>query len=325
LATSGSYDFSTSATNLIGDALYKIGAKQEGEDVPAEQFTPALRQLNRLIKFIASKEGRHLWRRDEMIVFLAPSQPRYLLGPSASTDDEWCFEEDFVATKLNGAVAASGTTLTVDSSTDMAADDILGLELTDGTRSWTTISSVDSSTSLTVPAIAGAASDNASVYTYTTRPQRPLRILHCRRKEGTSGEDIEVDIESQELYRDQPLKTTNGTPVFVTYKPTLTSGRLEVWQPPSSVQMYLGVTVERPFEDFDAGANEPDVPQEWYDPLVYMLADRLEPEYRILDPLRVQLLKAEADKMWEWVNDFDDDTGSIYLMPEYEGAAGYGP
>ena len=481
MATSGTYNHSVSGTNIITDALLKCGGAQEGEDIPAEEIVSGLRQLNNLVKFIAAKQGRNLWRRDEVIVFLNPSQPKYLLGPS-NTDAEWCLAESFTQTRLNGAATAAATSLTVDSTADMRAGDRLGLELTAGTRVWMSITSIDSATTLTVPAISGAASDNATVYTYTTntdevvkvqtlvngalsagvttivtdsttgmatgdrfsyvatdgttvfskittvvdgtdltvpttakaiaddavlkvysttvsqnaittalngaasasdetitvdstagiksgdvisivltdastawmavehvvsstilaipplsgaasdnavvtaytiKPPRPLRILHARRNEGPGSEDITVDIESQEMYRDQPLKTTNGTPVFIAYKPTLTSGRLELWQPPNGIQMYLGLTVERPFEDFDAAGDSPDFPQEWYDPLVYIMADRLEPEYRVLDQLRLQKLSARAEKMWEWVNTFDDDTGSIYFTPDF-GSEGYG-
>ena len=323
MATSSSYDFTVSATEIIADALSKVGALQEGEDTPPEQFDTALRQLNRLTQFIAAKSTRNLWRRDEMILFLAPSQARYLLGADSSVDDEWCFEEDFVETNLSAAAVITATTLTVDSTAGMTAADILGLELTAGTRSWTTITSVDDSTTLTVPAIAGAASDNATVYTYTTRPQRPLRILHCRRQDGPDAGTIPIDIESQEEYRNQTLLSTNGTPNLITYKPTLTSTRVEVWQPPSGIKMYLGITVERPFEDFDAGANNPDFPKEWFDPLVYLMAERLEPEYRILDPIRLQILMKKVEEMWDLVNGFDDDTGSVYL--ENDEMGGYGP
>jgi hypothetical protein len=248
-------------------------------------------------------------------LFLNGSQSRYLLG-SAATDAEWCNAEDFVATQLSAAAAAGATTLNLDSSTGMTAADRLGLELSDGTRAWMAISTVPSSTSVTVPATSGAASDNATVYTYTTRPQRPLRILHARRREGASGSDVPLTIEAQELYRDQPSKVTNGTPVLITYKPTLTSGRLEVWQPPSNVQTLLGMTVERPFEDFDAGANTPDFPQEWYDPLVWLLADRLESDYRLLDSVRLQRLTKKAEEMLAWVNNFDSDGGSIIIQPD---------
>lgn len=480
MATSGLYDYSTSGTNIITDALFKCGGAAEGEDIPSEQITSALRQFNSLVKYIVSK-GRNLWRREEVYVFLNPSQPRYLLG-SLDTDAEWCLVEAFTATKLNGKAAAAATSLTVDSTKDMRAGDRLGLELTDGTRQWLSIVSIDSATTMTVPAspAIGAASDNATVFTYTTNTEevvkvrtlvnsagghaaasttltldsttgmsngdrfsyvatdattvfsvittvdnsttltvpstakamadnalietfttninqgsisnalngaasandetitldstagmvagdvisvvltnsstawmaiervvstailaippltaaasdnaivtaytlkrpRPLRILHARRKEGADGEDVPVDIEAQELYRDQPLKTTNGTPVMVTYKPTLTSGRLEIWQPPSSINLFLGLTVERPFEIFDAAANNPDFPEEWYDPLVWLLADRLEPEYRVLDPVRLQKLSKMAEEMWAWVENFDADMGSIYLQPEEYG------
>jgi hypothetical protein len=80
--------------------------------------------------------------------------------------------------------------------------------------------------------------------------------------------------------------------------------------------MILGMTVERPFEDFDAGANNPDLPQEWYDPLVWILADRLETEYRHLDGRRLQKLSDMAKEMWAWVDNFDNDGGSILIQPE---------
>ena len=477
MGTSGSYDHSVTATQIVEKALSKCGAKQEAESVAPEQFSDALEDLNNLVKFLAAKEGRNLWRRDEVIVFLNPSQPRYLLGP-AGTDAEWCLEEAFTNTKLNGAASAADTSLTVDSTTGMRAGDRFGLELTAGTREWGSITSVDSATTITVPAISGAASDNATLYTYTTntsevikvetlvngalsasattvvldsttgmstgdrvsyvatddttvftkittvtnatdlvvpalakaiadnaefkaytttvrqgtittalngaasasdetlvldatakmsagdvlsvvltdastawmaiehvvsgtivaipplsgaasdnavvthyplKQPRPLRILHARRKDGPTGEDIQVDIQAQEDYRSQPLKTTAGTPVSLTYKPTLTSGRLEVWQPPNGIKIYLALTVARPFEDFDAGGNNPDIPQEWYLPLVWMLADELEPEYRVLDTARLQTLERKAKEAWEWVNEFDDDTGSIFFGPDEMG------
>lgn len=313
MTTSSSYNHSISATEIITDALFKCGGAQEGEDIPYEQTASALRQLNNLVKFLSTKT-RNLWRRDEVYVFLNKSQYRYLLGPE-TTDAEWCNVEDFVATKLNGAAISGATSLTVDSTTGMTDADRLGLELTDGTRSWMALTTVVNSTTLTVPAISGAASDNATVYTYTTRPQRPLRVLHARRRANATASDIPLEVEDQEYFRDQTSKDTNGTPIFVTYKPTLTSGRLEIWQSPSSIQTIIGLTMERPFEDFDAGANTPDFPQEWYDPLVWLLADRLEPEYRTLDPIRLKKLSSMADEMLAWVNNFDSDGGSIYIEP----------
>jgi len=475
VSTSGTYSHSVSGTEIIEDALLKCGAKQEGEDIPPEQITSGLRQLNNLVKFLASKEGRNLWRRDEVLVFLNPRQPKYLLGPS-NIDAEWCLESRFTSTQLNGAASEGDTSLTVDSTEDMRAGDRFGLEMDDTTRDWSSIISIDSATTMTVPALTGDADDNATVYTYTTKTSevikvetlvdgalgagattivtdsttgmstgdrfsyvatdgttvfskittvvdgtdltvptttkaidddarlivftttvnqkaivtalngavsandetitvdstagatpgdvmsvvatdastqwipieqvvsstifaippgigassddavvtiytikqpRPLRILHARRRTDPDGEDIEIDIESQELYRDQPLKTTSGTPVFLTYKPTLTSGTLEIWQPANSIKMFIGMTVERPFEDFDAAGDSPDFPQEWFDPLVYLMAERLEPEYRVLDPVRLQMLSKKADEMWEWVNTFDDDTGSVYFIPDF--------
>ena len=212
-------------------------------------------------------------------------------------------------------------TISVDSTEGMTANDVVSIVLDDSSVHWAAIERVVSASILAVPPLPsnGAAAINNTVTVYTIKPPRPLRIVHARRKESPDGEDIEVDIEGQKEYRDQPLKTGTGTPVFITYKPTLTEGRLEIWQPPNGIDMFLGLTVERPFEIISAAADNPDIPEEWYDPLVYLLAERLEPEYRLLDANRLQLLTAKAQEMWKWVNDFDDDTGSMYLMPDFYG------
>jgi len=234
-------------------------------------------------------------------------------------------DQNVITTALNGAASANDETIVVDSTTGMTAGDVISVVATDVSTQWMAIERVVSSTMLAIPPGIGASADNNVVKCYTIKQPRPLRVLHARRREGATGEDIEIDIESQEMYRDQPLKKGSGTPVFLTYKPALTSGELEIWQPPNSINTIVGMTVERPFEDFDAAANTPDFPQEWYDPLVYILAERLEPEYRVLDPVRLQMLSKKADEMWRWVNAFDDDMGSIYLMPDFQGTQGYGP
>jgi len=474
MTTSGFSDHAVSGTEIVRAALFKVGAGRAGESVPPNQINDGLFALNNLIKFIAAKQGRNLWRRDEVHLFLNPSQPNYLLG-NKDTDAEWCLSSSFTNTQLTAAASSAATSLPVDSTAGMRAGDRLGLELTDGTRSWMSITSIDSATTLTVPAISGAASDNATVYTYTIntkevikvstlvngalssgvtgitvdsttgmadgdrfsyvatddttvfskittvtngtvlvvpttakaiadnavfnvyktivnqgtvvtalngaasandetllldsassitpgdiisvgatdaslmwmaaktvisstlisipplasaasddavvtiyklKPDRPLRILHARRQDGPTGNDIPIDIEAQEQFRDQPLKTTAGTPVFLSYKPSLVSGELSIWQPPNGIKMMVKMTVARPFENFDAGGNNPDIPQEWYLPLIWMLADEIEPEYRVISRGRAEAITMRAGQAWAWANEFDDDTGSFYLVPD---------
>ena len=127
---------------------------KKAKTIPAEQTVGAIRQLNRLLKFIAAKNSRNLWRREEVIVFLSPSQPRYLLG-QADTDAEWCLEENFTSSKLNGSASEGDTSLTFDSTDGMRAGDRMGLAMSDTTRDWMSLTSIDSSTTATVPCFNG--------------------------------------------------------------------------------------------------------------------------------------------------------------------------
>lgn len=307
------YDHSVNATQIIGDALLLVGAKDEDDAVTGAALTNGLRALENMVK-AWQQHGFHLWKRQEVVVFLNQSQSSYSLGPSSS-DAEWCESDDFVYTLLNGAHSSSATTLTVDSTTSMTAGDRIGIELSDGTRQWTTILTVSSSTSLTIgTALTGAASDNGTVFTYTTRPQRPLEVIHARRA-VYNGSDVPVNVEPLNEYFDTPNKSSSGTVTFVSYKPTLTSGTLYVWQTSNSVKNVVKLTVQEPIADFDTGSGTPDFPIEWAEALTFNLADRLEPTYRQLDAERRMGLKMQAREMLEQAKAFDMDMGSIYLQP----------
>lgn len=307
------FDHAVTAADILKDALLLIGGIGEGESVSGADTTTGMRALNNMVKGWQN-QGFHLWVRDEVTIFGVTGQPSYKLGPSSS-DAHWSDSEDFVWTRLNGAASAAATTITVDDTTDMTADDQIGIELTDKTRQWTTIDQVASSTSLVInTGLTGAASDDGTVFTYTERPQRPLRVLHARR--GVfNGSDIPAYVEPLEEYFDQPNKTTSGTVVFVSYKPTLISGTLYVWQPAGNVQQVVKLTVESPIADFDATSDEPNFPIEWAETLTFNLAMRLESQYRQLDPQRRQELMLKAAGMLEDSLLFDSDVGSWYLQP----------
>jgi len=309
------FTHNVTGAEIIKDALLLVQGVSENETVPGAATTIGLRFLNNMVKS-AVADTQHVWSREEVTVFGVTSQQSYSLG-SASTDDEWAKTEDFISTRLNGAAAAAATTLTVDSTTGMAVDDRIGIELTSGTREWTTIQGIASSTSvqILIP-LTGAAADNNTIYTYTARPERPLRILNARRQEFGNS-DVPVSIEPLNEYFDQPNKTTKGTMVFVSYKPTLTSGTLYTWQPAGSVKQLMHMTVEYPLADITADGNL-DFPVEWNEAFVYGLAVRLEPTYGQLDQGRRQELLMMAGAMWKNVLDFDTDPGSIYLQPNFQ-------
>lgn len=317
------YDFTVSGTSLIEDAMYLIGAKEEGEGVEGEVLTDALRALNMLAKSWVA-HGYHRHRKQEVVIPLNKGQRQYFLGP-ASTDAEWADENDFFSTTLSAAAASAATTITVASSSNMALGDRIGIELSDGTRQWTTIDNISSTTVTPNSALTGAASSGATVYTYTSRPQKPLRIIHGRRRASPSGNDIEMWRLSDEEFQSQPQKDTNGTPVNYNYKPAksdgaLASGTFNVWQPPSTAKALARLTVERPIADFDSASDNPDFPAEWALALSYNLAVILEPQHGVLDDARRRDLRIDAMRYLDEVKTFDLDQGSLFIRPAVHGS-----
>lgn len=292
------------ASELIRDALLDCGGLGQHETAAGQSLTDALRKLTLLVKSWQSK-GYQLWKRAEVTVFLNPGQASYLLGPSG---DHWAAE--YEVTTLNGDHLAGVTTLTLNDAIGHPGDQI-GIELADGTRQWTTIQTAAPTLKLD-DALTGAASDRATVYAYTDRPPRPLKVIRARRG-AYNGDEIPIDIRALDEYADQVNKLTPGTPIFVAYQPTLVDGTLYVWQP-STVRNVLRLSVGLPFDDI-AATDELDFPDEWLLAVSKNLANQLEPSFRILNGQRRIELKQDAMRLLNEALMGDNDGGSIMFQP----------
>lgn len=293
--------------DVIRDALLKIEALEEGEDMSAEHTVTGLRALNLMIQSWAVK-GLNVWRKEEGVVFLTPGKRRYTLPV-----DNMC-QGDFNYTLLNGAQSAGTAALPVDSTLGFSVGDVIGIELPSKTRQWTTISSVDSSTQVTIGAgLIESVADNATVFAYTTEAGMPKRILGARRGQY-SGAEVPLDIVARDIYTDQPNKDASGVPVLAHYSPGISSGDLYVWPTANSVNDVLWVTYEREFAKVGTVDETPDFPIEWAETLIYNLAVRLAPDYRVPTNTRL-LLKEEAKELLDELLSFDNETGSLFMQP----------
>lgn len=245
MATSGSYDYSTSATNIITDALSEIGALAAGETIDSNDQALALRELNRMVKHW-QVSGHNLWTRTRGEITLID----------------------------NGTNADKGTdsdpyTLTYD---------------------------------------AGAGEDFNDF--------RPLRIENMRYLDNNGYERPMEEI-SRDEYDRLPEKDSANTPTLFHYDPQVGTGKLYIWPILSSSLTgthKLVFTCQRPIEDFDAVANEPDFPQEWYETLVYGLAARLAPKFFPQDVnMHQRLMQVAGMKLNECLS-FDKETASSFFV-----------
>jgi hypothetical protein len=77
----------------------------------------------------------------------------------------------------------------------------------------------------------------------------------------------------------------------------------------------IKIIYQRPFEDFDATADEPDFPQEYFDYLKFGLADRLAPEHGLSIQERSDISRRAKELRLEALS-FGTEEGSMYFQPD---------
>lgn len=257
-------------------------------------------------------EGIQIWNRRQATLFTAYQDEQY----SISNTGDHC-ANSYVSTTLSSTEAAGQTILSVTSSTGMTAADHVGIELDNGTRQWTTIVSVDSSTQITVTAaLTSAAASGNTIITYTNKiSDRPLRILDMRTVDiSNSSSAVSMENIGYSEYFNIPIKSTDGRPVNYYYDKLLDAGILYVFPRPDDVNVLLNFTYHESIEDVDSATDSMDFPVEWTLPLIYGLAAELMVAYGKFQELPV--IQAKADQYKQLVREFDSDEEPLYLLPD---------
>jgi hypothetical protein len=304
MATSGSVDFSVSRDNIITDALIIVGAVGPDDSVPTAWTTHAARQLNKVVKALGAKR-LGLWARKTGYILPVSDTNQVLLGPSGG--------HATVSYTQTTVSSCSGTTLVVDSATGFGASQAVGVEQDDGSIHWTTQSGAASGTTVTLAAtITDTVSEGNYVYTYATKIQRPLRIVEAYRVDLQDETDTTIDIEAKSVYDSQNNKATEGEVVLLSYDPQLDNGIAYFWPRMSDGKSIIKIVFQRPFEDFDASADTPDFPSEWWDALCLLLAVRLAPVYGMPATDR-GLLRQEAGEALMLALENEPEEGSFTI------------
>ena len=304
MATSGSYDYSVNRNEVIAAALRKCGV----QSISSTDYADAAVALNLMIKHWAIQDFK-LWAQKEVVLFLVPGTQSYTVGPSGN-NAAYTFVEAEV-----GTAYASGTALVLDSTTGMTAADYIGVELDSGTMQWRTITTVDSATQVTLSsALSSAAAAGNTVYTYTSKPQRPMEIMNIRHY--VDDREVPIAPASRKEYLELTNKTTEGMPVQVYYQPTLTNGTVYVWPTSSDPADTLKFTAKIQLQDMDLQTNDFDFPQEWHRALVWNLAAEIMGEYGIPPEDRMEI-QAKADQYLNDCLDYDSESASVFFSPGY--------
>lgn len=314
MTTSGSVDFSISRDDIIYAAL-RLNRSIGADETPSDwHISQSAFFLNMIVKQWQGRAdfGANLktWSRKTAYLFLQQGQSVYSLGPSG---DNWA--SSYSTTTLSASKNASATSVTLTSAIGANADNI-GIQLADGSIGWTTISSGGGTTSLTLPAnTLGAASSGARVFTYTSKARRPLKLLTAvLRNTDTKDTPLPVDY-SREDYEALGDKTADGTPTWIAYEATLTNGTLYIDCEPENTTNVVRIVFLGAMEDFDATADTPDYPQEWYKPLVGQLSMDTAPIFGV--PVTVEM-KLFRDEGLGIAQNTEPETSELFFEPGRE-------
>lgn len=311
MTRSGSYNYSLDRDTIIKRAMQLVNIININQTARGSDQEYAVDIFQSMIK-LWQAEGIQLWNRKQATLFTAYQDEQY----SISNTGDHC-ANSYVYTTLSAAEALGQTILSVTSSTGMTAADNVGIELSDGTRQWTTIVSVDSATQITVTAtLTAAASSGATVIAYTNKiNDRPLRILDARTVDlSNSRTSIQMEAVGYDQYFNIPVKTTDGKPINYYYDKMLDAGVLYLFPRPDDVNSLVEFTYHEAIEDVDSSTNSMDFPTEWTLPLIYGLGAELCIAFGKFQ--EHQTIKPLADEYKKIVREFDNDEEPFYLLPD---------
>lgn len=122
---------------------------------------------------------------------------------------------------------------------------------------------------------------------------------------------------SRKEYYDLPVKTNEGFPTQWYYDRQRNGGTMYLWPAPDATAGTLKFTYMAQIDDMDANADSLDLPTEWYEAVVYNLADRLSENYGLINTPLGQRVAQKAMEKFMLVRDFDvgEGEGSIMIVP----------
>lgn len=322
MTTSGSWNFSMTAANIIQAAYEDLGILAPGVSPSSAQSTRALSRLNMLVKQWQSNSdmapGLKVWTRQRVTLFLAVGQQSYLVGP-ATTDARASTQVG--RTTISADEAAAQTVLSITSNTDttsypgttitMTNGDFIGIELNDHTIQWTTISGTPSTTVTVNNALTAAASAGRFVWWFTNRAQR-IPLVEFAALRDSNFNDTPLGIYSQvQQYSANVSKFADGTPTAVLVEPLTLNTRITLDSQPTDATQQVYLVGLYPSEDYDATTDDIAFPQEWYAALSWELAFRLStPSNRWTQTMEMN--RQQALQMARSVN---PETSALFFAP----------
>lgn len=326
MTTSGSFDYSATAADIVTSALEDVQAYEAGETADTNDVTMCLRTLNFLVKQWQGTSdmarGLKVWTRQRIYLWLRQNKVRYTIGPAA-TDDFTALL--FGRTTISSNEAAGQTIISITSNTDslsfpgttstMANTNIVGIELDSGDIYWTTISGTPAATMTIAVALPSASSQGNFVWWFAAagRAQRVVDVENALLRDSDNNDtDLEVYTEVQR-YERIPDKLQTGDPMRMLVEPGRLNTAVTFDVAPTDVSKIIRVTALYPAEDYDATTDDIAFPQEWLAALEWELARRIAPK---LGKQWTAGMEANWTTATAFARELNPDVSSMHFEPE---------
>jgi len=321
VATSGTVSTTVFNTRKVIDHAYRR-CRIPPEGISSEQISFALDTLYLVLSALANR-GLQLWCIDKYIMPLYQAQ-----GLMEMPDGIVDVLNTNLRTlqQVTGISTATSTTYQTVFATDTQVTNVgvywngastsYALETSNDGVLWTTLATVDN--------------PNASANETTwTDIQGSLATLYFRVRAttGTLNQSVvfmgntPTEIPMARLNRDDyvnlPNKAFQGRPLQFWLNRQLNNPILNLWPVPSAqfVTAQVVIWAKRYIMDVGTMTQEIEIPQRWYDAVVYVLAARLAEETPSVDPQMMTILDGKAQRALLEVEGEERDDSPIYMTP----------
>lgn len=153
--------------------------------------------------------------------------------------------------------------------------------------------------------------DATTSYTISTRPLE-LGVVNWR---DTDGRDLPMLRLTRDEYQELPDKDAAGTPTQYYYHRLKETATLFIWPVQATASGTIEWDGKTEIDDINLSSNALDVPAEWYEAIIYGLADRLCDDFPV-SPDRAARIRQRAEVALILAQSSGRET--VYFMPETE-------
>ena len=298
----------TTAKQIIQEALELLGAIGEGELANSAQEASLLRTLNNMC-VMWQADGLNLFAYRTLIVFLQKDKIKYRIPQDRVTTSFW-------NGRTNQEVESGTSQLHFDKEVD-TSHQWAGFLDSDGVMQWYSIFDSDGMTITLNTTFTEDIPEGTLVYTYeSVVADRFMKAVDCHIWQET-GTSIPMHQMSRQEYDALSRKDNSGVPLQFYADPQTLYQDIYIWPVASKETQILQLGVQAQLDTAVNVANDIAYPAEWFMPLATNLAYVSSAKYGlpVNDTRRIQAL---ATDHYEMAKGFDFEWGtSVFLEPEH--------